>query len=122
MFIITTNKINKANGFVQTTKGLELRGGLTPIKIIATLTKLKILSYFDKGYKPFRYQGDKTKIKEKGWFIRLGNGGKSGEPLIRFNFGSKFSSFHAYNRNGKPRVTQNWYVAFKSRLAQKLVA
>jgi len=117
MFIITTNKINKANGFVQTTKGLELRGGITPIKILLTLAYLKF-----KGYKPFRYQGDKDRIKEKGWFIRVGNGGKSGEPLIRFNFGSKFSSFHAYNRNGKPRVTQNWYVAFKSRLAQKLVA
>ena len=81
------------------------------------MTKLKILSYFDKGYKPFRYETIKLKLK-KSWFIRLGNGGKSGEPLIRFNFGSKFSSFHAYNRNGKPRVTQNWYVAFKSRLAQ----
>tara|TARA_R100000008_G_C3442277_1_gene95052 strand:+ start:107 stop:472 length:366 start_codon:yes stop_codon:yes gene_type:complete len=121
MFIINFNKINKANGFVQTEKGLELRGGLTPIKIIATLIKLKILSYIDKGYKPFRYQGDKNKIQEKGWFVRLGNGGTSGEPLVRFNFGSKFSSFHAYNRRGKPRVSQTKYVPFKSRLMQTKV-
>tara|TARA_A100000171_G_C2107764_1_gene133283 strand:+ start:337 stop:663 length:327 start_codon:yes stop_codon:yes gene_type:complete len=108
MFIINFNDLKK---------GQTIRGGLTPVRILLTLAYLKF-----KGYKPFRYQGDKTKIKVKGWFVSKGYGGKSGEPLIRFNFGSKFSSFHAYNRRGKPRVTQNWYVAFKSRLAQKLVA
>ena len=51
-----------------------------------------------------------------------GEGGKSGEALIRFNWGNKYSSFHAYNRNGKPRVAQNWYVAIKSALIQKKVA
>jgi hypothetical protein len=50
----------------------------------------------------------------------MGNGGKSGEPLIRFNWGNKYSSFHAYDRKGKPRVSQNWYVAIKSSLIQKI--
>jgi len=108
MFIINFNDV---------AKGQVLEGGLTPVKILLTLAYLRF-----KGYKPFRYQGDKDRIKVKGWFVSKGNGGKSGEPLIRFNFGSKYSAFHAYNRNGKSRVSQNWYVAFKSRLAQKLVA
>ena len=103
--------------FNEVKNGQVLQGGLTPIRIALTLAYLKL-----KGYKPFRHQGDADKIQVKGWFVSKGDGGKSGEALIRFNFGSKFSSFHAYNRNGKPRVQQNWYVAFKSRLAQTLVA
>ena len=99
-----------------------IRGGLTPIRIILTLTKFKVLSIFYKGYKPFRYQGDANKIKEKGWFVRKGGGGIGGEPLVRFNFGSRFSSFHAYNRKGKPRVSNTWYVPFKTKLFQKLVS
>ena len=122
MIIFNFDKIEENNGFIPTEKGLELRGGLTPIKIVLTLVVFKFLSLFHKGYKPFRYQGDANKIKEKGWFIRKGYGGISGEPLVRFNFGSRFSSFHAYKRKGKPRVSNNWYVAFKSRLFQKLVA
>tara|TARA_R100000995_G_C3462380_1_gene113837 strand:- start:526 stop:891 length:366 start_codon:yes stop_codon:yes gene_type:complete len=119
---INFNDISTTNGYVQTKKGLELRGGITPIRIIATLIKLKILSCFNKGYKPFRYQGDKNKIQEKGWFVRKGNGGKSGEACVRFNFGSKFSTFHAYNRNGKPRVSQVAYVPFKTNLMQTKVS
>ena len=103
--------------FNDVAKGQTIRGGLTPLKIIATLLLLKI-----KGYKPFRYQGDKDKIQEKGWFVRKGFGGISGEPCIRFNFGSKFSSFHAYNRRGKPRVSQTKYVPFKSSLMQTKVS
>tara|TARA_A100001391_G_scaffold177238_2_gene140924 strand:- start:2147 stop:2515 length:369 start_codon:yes stop_codon:yes gene_type:complete len=122
MIIFNFDKIEENNGFIPTEKGLELRGGLTPIKIILTLVVFKFLSLFHKGYKPFRYQGDANKIKEKGWFIRKGYGGISGEPLVRFNFGSRFSSFHAYNRKGKPRVSNTWYVPFKSKLFQKLVA
>ena len=126
MIIFNFDKIEDNKGFVLVQKDkktyLEMRGGLTPIKIVLTLVVFKFLSFFHKGYKPFRYQGDANKIKEKGWFIRKGLGGISGEPLVRFNFGSRFSSFHAYNRKGKPRVSNNWYVAFKSRLFQKLVA
>ena len=122
MIIFNFDKIEENNGFIPTENGLELRGGLTPIKIVLTLVVFKFLALFNDGYKPFRYQGDANKIKEKGWFIRKGLGGISGEPLVRFNFGSRFSSFHAYNRKGKPRVSNNWYVAFKSRLFQKLVA
>jgi len=126
MIITNFDKIEKNSNFDLVQKGnksyLEMRGGLTPIKIVSTLLTFKILSLFHKGYKPFRYQGDANKIKEKGWFIRKGLGGISGEPLVRFNFGSKFSSFHAYNRKGKPRVSNTWYVTFKSRLFQKLVS
>ena len=122
MIIFNFDTIEENNGFIPTEKGLELRGGLTPIKIVLTLVVFKFLSLFHKGYKPFRYQGDANKIKEKGWFIRKGLGGISGEPLVRFNFGSRFSSFHAYNRKGKPRVSNTWYVPFKSKLFQKLVA
>ena len=46
--------------------------------------------------------------------------------LIRFNFvvpfvGTRYSSFHAYTRKGKPRVSLTWYVAFKGRLFQKII-
>jgi len=126
MIIFNFDKIENNKGFVLVQKDkktyLEMRGGLTPIKIISTLLTFKILSLFNKGYKPFRYQGDANKIREKGWFIRKGLGGISGEPLVRFNFGSRFSSFHAYNRKGKPRVSNTWYVPFKTKLFQKLVS
>ena len=126
MIIFNFDKIENNKGFVLVQKDkktyLEMRGGLTPIKIVLTLVVFKVLALFNDGYKPFRSQGDANKIKEKGWFIRKGLGGISGEPLVRFNFGSRFSSFHAYKRKGKPRVSNNWYVAFKSRLFQKLVA
>ena len=95
-------------------KGTTIKGGITPIKIALTLLKLR---YID-GHKPVIFRN--KSIVEKGWFVRMGNGGKSGEPLIRFNWGNKYSSFHAYDRKGKPRVEQNWYVAIKSSLIQKI--
>ena len=89
-----------------------VQGGLTPIKIVATALKLKL-------------QGNKPVIcrptKEKGWFVRKGDGGKSGEPLVRFNFGTWYSSFHAYDRNGASRHTHNKYVPIKANLIQKKV-
>tara|TARA_E500000305_G_scaffold19736_1_gene14826 strand:+ start:181 stop:513 length:333 start_codon:yes stop_codon:yes gene_type:complete len=99
-------------------KGTKISGGLTSIRIVATLGKLKLLSFINSGYKPLKYEPNP---KLHGWFVKKGNGGKSGEPLIRFNWGSRYSSFQAYNRCGKPRVSQNWYVAFKGKLMQKLV-
>ena len=110
------------NGWQLLKSMIQNRHNKNKWRFIWLLLTFKILSLFHKGYKPFRYQGDANKIKEKGWFIRKGLGGISGEPLVRFNFGSKFSSFHAYNRKGKPRVSNTWYVTFKSRLFQKLVS
>ena len=125
MIIFNFDKIENNKGFVLVQKDkktyLEMRGGLTPIKIVLTLVVFKFLALFNDGYKPFRYQGDANKIKEKGWFIRKGLGGISGEPLVRFNFGSRFSSFHAYKRKGKPRHTQTTYVALKDFLIQRLI-
>ena len=100
--------------FADVKKGTTIKGGITPIKIALTLLKLR---YID-GHKPIIFRN--KSIVEKGWFVRMGNGGKSGEPLIRFNWGNKYSSFHAYDRKGKPRVEQNWYVAIKSSLIQKI--
>ena len=48
--------------FNDVAKGQTIKGGLTQLRIVATLLLLKI-----KGYKPFRYQGDKNKIPEKGY-------------------------------------------------------
>jgi hypothetical protein len=44
--------------------------------------------------------------------------------LVKFNFwffGWHRSSFHAYNRNGKPRVSQTQYVPIKTSLIQHKV-
>ena len=101
--------------FKDVKKDETIRGKITPIKIILTLLKLR---YINGHTYPVLFR-DKN-IIEKGWFVRMGNGGKSGEALIRFNWGNKYSSFHAYNRNGKPRVEQNWYVPIKSALIQKI--
>jgi hypothetical protein len=103
--------------FDDVAKGQKISGGFTPIRILATIVKLKL-----KGHKPVIYRAEPhVRIESKGWFVHKGMGGKSGEPLIRFNWGNRYSSFHAYNRNGKPRVSQNWYVAIKGVLIQKLV-
>ena len=99
-------------------KGTKISGGLTSIRIVATLGKLKLLSFINSGYKPLKYEPNP---KLHGWFVQKGSGGKSGEPLIRFNWGSRYSSFRAYTRNGRPRVSQNWYVAIKGMIIQKLV-
>ena len=94
-------------------KGTKISGGFTAIKIIATAIKLKL-----QGYKPLIYRN--AKVQETGRFIRKGKGGKSGEPLVRLNFGKSYSSFHAYDRKGKRRVAS--YVPIKSFLIQKKVA
>ena len=44
--------------FKDVSKGQVLQGGFTPIKILLTLAYLKF-----KGYKPFRYQGERTESK-----------------------------------------------------------
>ena len=71
------------------------------------------------GYKPVICRPAK---QERGWFVRKGDGGKSGEPLVRFNFGTWYSSFQAYDRNGESRHTQTKYVPIKANLIQKKVA
>ena len=108
--------------FENVSKDTTISGGLTSFKIMATLGKLKLLSLANSGYKPTIYRTERDfPNMRKGWFVKMGSGQKSGEPLIRFNWGSRYSSFQAYTRNGKPRVSQNWYVAFKGKLMQKLV-
>ena len=94
-------------------RGEKISGGFTAVKLIATAIKLKL-----QGYKPVIYRNDN--VQETGWFIRKGKGGKSGEPLVRLNFGKSYSSFHAYDRKGKRRVAS--YVPIKSFLIQKKVA
>ena len=113
--------------FEKVSKDTIISGRFTSTKIMATLAKLKLLSYLNDNYKPtiFRREQEFPNMR-KGWFIKMGDGGKSGEPLIRFNWykpfsGWRYSSFHAYNRNGKSRVSQNWYVPIKNVLIQKLV-
>lgn len=113
--------------FEKVSKDTIIDGSFISIKIMATLTKLKLLSYLNSGYKPTIYRREQEfPNMRKGWFVKMGSGQKSGEPLIRFNWykpfsGWRYSSFHAYNRNGKPRVSQNWYVAIKGMIIQKLV-
>ena len=95
-------------------KGTKISGGFTALKIIATAIKLRLL-----GHKPVIHRQAKT---ETGFFVRKG---VAEEPLVRLNFwyfGWKYSSFHAYNRNGKPRVAQTSYVPIKQFLIQKKVA
>ena len=94
-------------------KGTKISGGFTAIKIIAAAIKLKL-----QGYKPVIYRNDK--VQETGCVIRTGKGGKSGDPLVRLNFGKSYSCFHAYDRKGKRRVAH--YVPIKSFLIQKKVA
>ena len=94
-------------------RGKTISGGLTPVKMVLTAIKLKL-----QGHKPIICREAK---QEKGWFVRKGEGGKSGEPLVRMNFGKWYSSFQAYNRNGKSRYSQTDYVAIKTNLIQKKV-
>ena len=101
--------------FNDLTKGEKVSGGFPALKIIATAIKLKLL-----GYKPVIHRN--KNVQETGWFIRKGKGGKSGEALVRLNFGKSYSSFHAYDRNGRSRVSQTRYVPIKSFLIQKKVA
>lgn len=67
--------------------------------------------------KPTAHRTTKTHPNmERGYFMRLGDGGKSGEPWLRVNVGNWYSSFPMYNRNGKTRV--NKYVPIKGNLVQ----
>ncbi len=101
--------------FINFPKSTTVKGGLTPAKIILTALHCKV-----KGYHPIIHRPVKDK-NDLGWYIRKGDGKKSGEPLIRLNFGKWYSSFHAYKRNGKPRHTQTFYVALKEYLIQRLI-
>tara|TARA_R100000742_G_C4255512_1_gene73451 strand:+ start:50 stop:364 length:315 start_codon:yes stop_codon:yes gene_type:complete len=94
-------------------QGKIIDGGLTFIRVILTCIKLRLL-----GHKPVIHR----KVKIKGFYVQKGI---AKEPLVKFNFwffGWKSSSFHDYNRNGKPRVTQTRYVPIKTFLIQKKVA
>ena len=64
--------------FDDVAKGQKISGGFTPIRILATIVKLKL-----KGHKPIIYRAEPhVRIERKGWFVQKGDGGKSGEPLI----------------------------------------
>jgi len=86
-------------------RGETIKGGFTPIRVLATA-----LSFYLKGNKPVIHRKNPL---DKGFFIRLGNGGKSGEPLLRLNFGNSYSCFQAYDRNGYSRISQNGIVRHK---------
>jgi len=84
------------------------------VKVIAVVTKFKV-----KGVKPTIHRSVKTHPNmEQGWFIRVGNGGASGDALMRVNMGKRYSSFPVYNRNGVQRT--NSYVPIKGDRVQVL--
>ena len=101
--------------FINFPKGTTKQGGLTPLKILFTALYCKVNGYYPVINRPVKVQED------LGWYIRKGDGKKSGEPLVRLNFGKWYSSFHAYKRKGKPRHTQTTYVALKDFLIQRLI-
>tara|TARA_R110002153_G_scaffold25051_4_gene79586 strand:+ start:629 stop:892 length:264 start_codon:yes stop_codon:yes gene_type:complete len=80
------------------------------IETITIITKFKL-----QKVKPTMHRsvGEKG---EQGWFVRIGEGGKSGEALMRVNMGKRVSYFPVYNRNGKTRI--NTYVPIKDKLLQ----
>ena len=87
---------------------------LNVIKVITVAIEFK-----RKGMKPTIHRTTKTHPNmEQGWFIRVGEGGKSGEPLMRVNMGKRYSSFPIYNRNGVQR--SNSYVPIKGDRVQVL--
>ena len=78
--------------FENVSKDTTISGGLTSFKIMATLGKLKLLSLANSGYKPTIYRTERDfPNMRKGWFVKMGSGQKSGEPLIRFNWYKPFS-------------------------------
>jgi|TARA_R110000796_G_C14506902_1_gene429493 hypothetical protein len=82
------------------------------VKVFTTVVKFKL-----QGLKPTIYRTTKTHPNmERGYFIRMGTGGKSGERLLRVNMGTSYSSFPVYSRKGKQRV--NEYVPIKGNLTQ----
>lgn len=87
---------------------------LNVIKVITVAIEFK-----RKGMKPTIHRTTKTHPNmEQGWFIRVGAGGKSGEPLMRVNMGKRYSSFPIYSRNGVQRT--NSYVPIKGDRVQVL--
>jgi hypothetical protein len=84
------------------------------IKVVSVITKFKL-----NNVKPTIHRTVKTHPKmEQGWFIRVGNGGISGEALMRVNMGKSYSSFPIYNRKGVQRT--NSYVPIKGDRVQVL--
>jgi len=84
------------------------------VKVITVVTKFKI-----KGVKPTIHRTAKTHPgMERGYFIRTGNGGASGDALMRVNMGNSYSLFPVYNRNGVQR--SNSYVPIKGDKVQVL--
>ena len=87
---------------------------LNVIKVIAVATKFKL-----NNVKPTIHRSVETHPNmEQGWFIRVGNGGISGEALMRVYMGNSYSSFPVYNRNGVQRT--NSYVPIKGDRVQVL--
>ena len=85
---------------------------LNIIKVYGLVFKYKVM-----GVKPTIHRTVKTHPNmERGYFTRLGTGGKSGEPMLRVNVGNWYSCFPMYQRNGKTRV--NTYVPIKGNLVQ----
>jgi hypothetical protein len=85
---------------------------LNIIKVYGLVTK-----YWLMDVKPTIHRTVKTHPNmERGYFTRLGTGGKSGEPMLRVNVGNWYSSFPMYQRNGKTRV--NTYVPIKGNRVQ----
>ena len=96
---------------------------LNIVKVYGLVVKYKVM-----GVKPTIHRTVKTHPNmERGYFTRLGTGGKSGEPMLRVNVGNFYipykgnvgnwySSFPMYQRNGKTRV--NTYVPIKQGLVQ----
>ena len=83
--------------FEKVSKDTIINGSFISIKIMATLTKLKLLSYLHSGYKPTIYRREQEfPNMRKGWFVKMGSGQKSGEPLIRFNWYKPFSGYCIY--------------------------
>ena len=62
---INFNDISKTNGLVQTKKGLELRGGITPIRIIATLISVIIITNISKkSFDKTRFESESNRYKK----------------------------------------------------------
>ena len=77
------------------------------VKVMTTVAKFKV-----KGMKPTIHRNTETHPgMERGYFIRIGNGGVSGEALMRVNMGNSYSLFPLYNRKNALRA--NGYVPIK---------
>jgi len=87
---------------------------LNIIKVYVTCFK-----FYLKGVKPTIHRKI-GKNGQKGYFLRMGTGGKSGEPLLRVNMGNYYSSFPMYDRKGKTRV--NPVVPIKTNYIHKKVS